>query len=247
MHLDRPVHISRVPRLQRISLSTEQMKENSYDPLTNIATLKSVWVSKASAQQRRGRAGRCQPGVCFHLFSRVSFSGPLGLVQRLVAVPCPTPTLFNLRLYYPQERKTLLDDFQRPELLRVPLEDLCLQAKLLSPTESVLEFLEKAPEPPLAKAVENAIDLLRRISVFDAEERVTTLGQRYGASVSWGALVARHVHQGSQASSIPSVLSPACLQAGAAVAGADNCPHAADWLHAWLLGCRTQLRLCTRL
>lgn len=77
-----------------------------------------------------------------------------------------------------QERKTLLDDFQRPELLRVPLEDLCLQAKLLSPSESVSEFLRKAPEPPLEKAVENAIDLLRRISVFDAEERVTTLGQR---------------------------------------------------------------------
>lgn len=71
-----------------------------------------------------------------------------------------------------------MQEFQRPELLRVALEDLCLQARLLAPTESVEEFLQRAPEAPEAKAVENAVALLRRISVFDAEERVTTLGAR---------------------------------------------------------------------
>ena len=62
-----------------------QMKENSYDPLTNIATLKTVWVSKASAQQRRGRAGRCRPGICYHLFSRVGCVINVCLDQRQIA------------------------------------------------------------------------------------------------------------------------------------------------------------------
>jgi HrpA-like RNA helicase len=33
------------------------------------------WISAASERQRRGRAGRCQPGVAFHLYSRVRSNG----------------------------------------------------------------------------------------------------------------------------------------------------------------------------
>jgi len=32
-----------------------------------------TWVSQAAAQQRRGRAGRVRPGVCFRLFSRATW------------------------------------------------------------------------------------------------------------------------------------------------------------------------------
>eukprot|EP00854_Cymbomonas_tetramitiformis_P006187 gene6187-7418_t len=50
-----------------------RLKEKSYDPHTGVATLQSAWVSQASARQRRGRAGRCQAGFCFRLFSRTRF------------------------------------------------------------------------------------------------------------------------------------------------------------------------------
>uniref|UniRef100_A0A7I4A4A1 RNA helicase n=1 Tax=Physcomitrium patens TaxID=3218 RepID=A0A7I4A4A1_PHYPA len=52
-------------------IDTGRMKEKSYDPYSNVSTLQTVWISKASAKQREGRAGRCQPGVCYHLFSRL--------------------------------------------------------------------------------------------------------------------------------------------------------------------------------
>lgn len=45
-------------------------KEKSYDPLNKIACLFPTWISKASCTQRKGRAGRVQPGNVYHLFPR---------------------------------------------------------------------------------------------------------------------------------------------------------------------------------
>ena len=45
-------------------------KEKTYDTVNNLACLLPVWTSRASARQRRGRAGRVQAGKCFHLFTR---------------------------------------------------------------------------------------------------------------------------------------------------------------------------------
>lgn len=57
-------------------IDSGRLKEKSYDPYSNVSTLQSSWVSKASARQREGRAGRCQPGVCYHLFGK-DFSASL--------------------------------------------------------------------------------------------------------------------------------------------------------------------------
>lgn len=51
-------------------------------------------------------------------------------------------------------------DFQLPEMLRTPLEELVLQIKILK-LGWVLPFLQKAIEPPTEKAVLNALKCLR--------------------------------------------------------------------------------------
>lgn len=50
------------------------VKLRSYNPATNISSLAVTPISKASAIQRAGRAGRTQPGKCFRLYTSTNFS-----------------------------------------------------------------------------------------------------------------------------------------------------------------------------
>lgn len=44
-------------------------KERFYDPMTGVQSFEVDWISKASAEQRAGRAGRTAPGHCYRLYS----------------------------------------------------------------------------------------------------------------------------------------------------------------------------------
>ncbi|KAK3882695.1 hypothetical protein Pcinc_012942 [Petrolisthes cinctipes] len=122
-----------------------KVKETSYDSMVGVSCLRAVWVSKASSQQRRGRAGRCQPGICYHLFSR--------------------------------SRYHALQPHQTPEILRTPLQELCLHTKLLAPANMpIADFLARAPEAPAFMVVRNAVQLLKSMDALDGWEDVTELG-----------------------------------------------------------------------
>ncbi|CAH9064353.1 unnamed protein product [Cuscuta epithymum] len=119
-------------------------KETSYDALNNTPCLLPSWISKASARQRKGRAGRVQPGECFHLYPRCVYES--------------------------------FADYQLPELLRTPLQSLCLQIKSLQ-LGSISDFLAKALQPPESLSVQNAILYLKTIGALDEDENLTLLGR----------------------------------------------------------------------
>ena len=48
-----------------------------YNPRVRVESLLVSPISKASAQQRAGRAGRTQPGKCFRLYTEKSFTDEL--------------------------------------------------------------------------------------------------------------------------------------------------------------------------
>ncbi|KAL6770675.1 hypothetical protein ACKKBF_B32175 [Auxenochlorella protothecoides x Auxenochlorella symbiontica] len=54
-------------------IDTGRVKEMAFDPDQGLNRLAETWVSQASAQQRRGRAGRVRPGTCWRLFSRATW------------------------------------------------------------------------------------------------------------------------------------------------------------------------------
>jgi ATP-dependent RNA helicase DHX29 len=51
-------------------IDTGKHKEMRFDERRQLSRLIETFISRANAKQRRGRAGRVQPGLCFHLFTR---------------------------------------------------------------------------------------------------------------------------------------------------------------------------------
>lgn len=71
-----------------------------------------------------------------------------------------------------------MPQYQLPEILRTPLQELCLNIKSLQ-LGAVATFLSKALQPPDPLAVQNAIELLKTIGALDEVEELTPLGWLY--------------------------------------------------------------------
>ncbi|XP_062942685.1 ATP-dependent RNA helicase DHX29 isoform X1 [Cynocephalus volans] len=130
-------------------IDTGRTKENKYHESSQMSSLVETFVSKASALQRQGRAGRVRDGFCFRMYTRERFEGFM--------------------------------DYSVPEILRVPLEELCLhimKCNLGSPED----FLSKALDPPQLQVISNAMNLLRKIGACEPNEpKLTPLGQHLAA------------------------------------------------------------------
>ncbi|OMO73041.1 hypothetical protein COLO4_27299 [Corchorus olitorius] len=54
-------------------IDSGMVKESKFEPGTGMNVLKVCWISKSSANQRAGRAGRTEPGRCYRLYSESDF------------------------------------------------------------------------------------------------------------------------------------------------------------------------------
>uniref|UniRef100_A0A8C4I221 RNA helicase n=1 Tax=Dicentrarchus labrax TaxID=13489 RepID=A0A8C4I221_DICLA len=126
-------------------VDTGTHKEQTYDPLTKVSCLDTVWISRSNVTQRKGRAGRCQPGHSYHLF--------------------------------PRKQLETMAHFAIPEILRTPLENLVMQAKIHSPNCKTVDFLSQVLDSPELEAVKVAVQNLEDIGVLDKMENLTPLGK----------------------------------------------------------------------
>lgn len=54
-------------------IDSGRMKEKHFDCNKNMESLDTVWVTRAAALQRKGRAGRVTSGVCVHLYTEYQY------------------------------------------------------------------------------------------------------------------------------------------------------------------------------
>ncbi|KAF7085764.1 hypothetical protein CFC21_089157, partial [Triticum aestivum] len=84
-------------------VDTGKEKVKNYDHATGMASYEVQWISKASASQRAGRAGRTGPGHCYRLYSGAAYS-----------------------------KDDLFPDFTEPEIKKMPVEGIVLMLKSMN-------------------------------------------------------------------------------------------------------------------
>ncbi|KAK3581847.1 hypothetical protein CHS0354_009735 [Potamilus streckersoni] len=133
-------------------IDSGKMKEKRYDQSKGMESLETIWVSRANALQRMGRAGRVQEGVCFHLFTGHRFE------HHLQDQPVP--------------------EIQRAPLEQIVLRIRMLD--ILKKLD-VVEVLNKLIEPPEEKSILAAISRLQHLGALDEKGELSPLGYHLGS------------------------------------------------------------------
>jgi ATP-dependent RNA helicase DHX36 len=157
-------------------IDTGRAKEKSYDPHLKTSTLQDSWISQASSKQRKGRAGRCKAGEPPDECNKAIFLHAILSHHHTISGVC-----FHL---FSRRRHGFMRAFIESELLRTPLEELCLQTKRLKlarggpdDPDGIPAFLSKAMSPPHSKSITNALELLVDLGAMDEEtNELTDLG-----------------------------------------------------------------------
>jgi len=124
-----------------------KMKEKRFDPNKNMESLDTVWVSKANALQRKGRAGRVRPGIAFHLY-----------------------TSFRFDKHFRQDP---IPEIQRVPLDRMILRIRILP---FFKKKNVSSVLSNVLEPPAKDAINSALLRLQSVGALYPDHALTPLG-----------------------------------------------------------------------
>ncbi|KAG9236239.1 P-loop containing nucleoside triphosphate hydrolase protein [Amylocarpus encephaloides] len=142
-------------------VDTGFVKLRAFNPLTGIETLTATPISKASATQRAGRAGRTRPGKCFRLYTESNFLS-------LPEVTVPEIQRSNLAPVILQLKALGIDNIVRFPFLTSPPSELVIRALELLYSLGALDSYAKLTKPLGTRMAELAVEPMMAKTLLSA-------------------------------------------------------------------------------
>jgi ATP-dependent helicase HrpB len=134
-----------------------------YDPGSGMNRLITVPVSRASAEQRKGRAGRLGPGVCYRLYSRHTFESLTAFAPPEILISDLSPLALELAIWGVKDPADLSWMDEPPGAAWETARRLLVDLGALGSEGSVTpagRFMARLPlHPRLARLVHRAVEL----------------------------------------------------------------------------------------
>jgi ATP-dependent RNA helicase DDX35 len=127
------------------------VKLRAYNPISGIETLTATPVSKASATQRAGRAGRTKPGKCYRLYTEQAF-------EALEEATVPEIQRSNLAPIILQLKALGIDNIARFDYLTPPPAELVIRALELLYSLGALDDYAKLTRPSGLRMAELSVE-----------------------------------------------------------------------------------------
>ena len=127
------------------------VKLRAFNPQTAIETLTATPISKASATQRAGRAGRTRPGKCYRLYTEEAYEG-------LPEATVPEIQRSNLAPVILQLKALGIDNIARFDFLTPPPSELIVRALELLYALGALDDYAKLTRPLGTRMAELAVE-----------------------------------------------------------------------------------------
>ncbi|KAG6011876.1 hypothetical protein E4U54_007861 [Claviceps lovelessii] len=139
------------------------VKLRAYNPRTGIETLGATTISKASASQRAGRAGRTRPGKCFRLYTEQSYK------ESLPEANPPEIQRSNLAPMVLQLKALGIDNVVRFDYLSPPPSELMSKALELLYSLGALDDYAKLTKPLGFRMAELAVEPMMARTLLSAQ------------------------------------------------------------------------------